>query len=242
VSRRSHAVLRMHQRQIVDFGPNRPYARPKDKAAGKGLPRSRWLRQLGVMDQVVEWFKPRDKPEWMTQEKFAALPESMILRELRYHTGRPGFRTKTVTLVTTLLDADVYTAEALADLYGVRWRVEQNLKHLKQTMKMDVMKCKTVAGVLKEFAIYAIVYNLVRIVMMEAAARQGVDIERISFIDALRWLCEMNTDGLPRLVVNPARPGRFEPRVRKRRPKEYPVMKKPRSELRKRLLEQQDAA
>jgi len=242
VSRGSHAVLRMHQRQIVDFTPHRPYARPKDKAARKGLPRSRWLRQLGVMDQLVEWFKPREKPEWMTQEKFAALPESLILRELRYHTGRPGFRTKTVTLVTTLLDADVYTAEALADLYGVRWRVEQNLKHLKQTMKMDVLKCKTVDGVLKEFAIYAIVYNLVRVVMMEAAARQGVDVERISFIDALRWLCEMKMDGLPRLVVNPARPGRFEPRVRKRRPKEYPLMKKPRSELRKRMLQEQVAA
>jgi hypothetical protein len=88
----------------------------------------------------------------------------------------------------------------------------------------------------------AIVYNLVRVVMMEAAARQGVDVERISFIDALRWLCEMKTDSLPKLVVNPARPGRSEPRVRKRRPKQYPLMKKPRSELRKRLLEQGVAA
>jgi hypothetical protein len=79
-------------------------------------------------------------------------------------------------------------------------------------------------------------------VMMEAAARQGVDVERISFIDAYRWLCEMKKDGLPKLVVNPTRPGRFEPRVRKRRPKEYPLMKKPRSELRKSLLEQQVAA
>jgi hypothetical protein len=83
---------------------------------------------------------------------------------------------------------------------------------------------------------------LVRIVILEAAARQGVDVERISFIDVFRWLREMQTDGLPRLVVNPARPGRFEPRVRKRRPKEYPLMKKPRSELRKRVLEEQVAA
>jgi len=109
-------------------------------------------------------------------------------------------------------------------------------------MNMDVLNCMTVDGVLKELTVFAIVYNLVRVVMMEAAARQGVDIERVSFIDALRWLCEMKKDGLPRLVVNPARPGRFEPRVRKRRPKEYPVMKKPRSELRKRLIKQQVAA
>jgi Transposase DDE domain len=238
MGRGAHAVLRMHQRQIVDFTPNRPYAHPKNRAAQKGLPRSRWMRQFGATDQLVEWFKPLQRPRWMTQEKFAALPESLILREIRYRIGRPGFRTETVTLVTTLLDAELYTVEALAQLYGVRWRVEQNLKHLKQTMKMDVLKCMTVDGVLKELTIFAIAYNLVRVVMMEAAARQGVDLERISFIDALRWLCEMKTADLPELVVNPARPGRFEPRVKKRRPKEYPLMKKPRSELRKRLIEQ----
>ena len=240
--RGAHAVIRMHQRQIVDFTPNRPYVDPKIKSARKGLPRSRWMRQLGVTDQLVEWFKPRQRPRWMTPERYAALPESLILRELRYRVGRPGFRTDTVTLVTTLLDAESYTVEALAELYGVRWRVEQNLRHLKQTMKMDVLKCMTVDGVLKELTIFAIVYNLVRVVMMEAAARQGVDVERISFIDALRWLREMKTADLPELVVNPARPGRFEPRVRKRRPKEYPVMKEPRSELRKRLIDQGVAA
>jgi hypothetical protein len=242
MGRGAHAVLRMHQRQIVDFTPKRPYAHPKNRAAQKGLPRSRWMRQFGATDQLVEWFKPLQRPRWMTQEKFAALPESLILREIRYRIGRPGFRTETVTLVTTLLDAELYTVEALAQLYGVRWRVEQNLKHLKQTMKMDVLKCMTVDGVLKELTIFAIAYNLVRVVMMEAAARQGVDLERISFIDALRWLCEMKTADLPELVVNPARPGRFEPRVKKRRPKEYPLMKKPRSELRKRLIEQGVAA
>ncbi len=178
----------------------------------------------------------------MTHEKLAALPESLILRELRYQVGRPGFRTDTITQVTTLLDAEIYTVEALAELYGVRWRVEQNLKHLKQTMKMDVLKCKTVGGVLKEFAIYAIVYNLVRVVMMEAAARQGVDVERISFNDALRWLCDMKADELPELVANPARPRRFEPRVKKRRPKQYDLMNQPRSELRKHLIGQGMAA
>jgi hypothetical protein len=68
VGRGAHAVLRMHQRQIVDFTPNRPYAHPKDKAARKGLARSRWLRQFGVMDQLVEWFRPLQKPRWMSQE------------------------------------------------------------------------------------------------------------------------------------------------------------------------------
>ena len=135
--------------------------------------------------------------------------------------------------VHAALDNAIYTVEALADLYAARWRVELNLRHLKQTMKMDVLKCMTVEGVLKELTVCAIVYNLVRVAMREAAARQGVDVERISFIDALRWLCELKADELMELVVNPSRPGRVEPRVRKRRSKKYPVMKKPRSELRK---------
>ena len=234
-----HAVFRMHQRQIVDFTPNRPHALPGAKGAARGLPRSRWLRGLGVLDQVVEWFKPEGRPEWMTAEQYEALPEMLTVRELRYEVGRPGFRTRTVTLVTTLLDAEVYPLEALAKLYGTRWRVELNLRHLKTTMKMDVLKCKTVEGILKELTVYAIVYNLVRVVMVEAARRQGMDVERISFVDALRWLAQAKPgDELPELVVNPERPGRYEPRVRKRRPKPYPLMRKPRSVLRKALLEQ----
>jgi hypothetical protein len=237
-----HAVLRMHQRQIVDFRPRRPYALHGDKTALKGLPRSRWLRQLGVLDQVVEWFGPLDRPEWMPHDQFAALPETLIVRELRYRVGRRGFRTPWVTLVTTLLDEKVYPLEALAELYGMRWRVEQNLRHLKQTMKMDVLKCKTVEGILKELTVYAIVYNLVRVVMLEASGRQGIEVERISFVDALRWLAKAKPDELPKLIENPDRPGRVEPRVVKRRPKQYSRMTKPRDELRKHLMKQGLAA
>ena len=144
-----------------------------------------------------------------------------------------------MTLVTTLWDVEVYPLEAVADLYGSRWRVELNLRHLKTTMKLDVLKCKTVEGVLKELTVYAIVYNLVRVVMVESSLRQGVDVERISFVDALRWLVEAEPgEELAKLIVNPERPGRVEPRVRKRRPKQYPLMKKPRSELRNHLMNQ----
>lgn len=231
-----HAVFRVHQRQTVDFSPGRPHG-------GKGRPRSRWLRSLGALDQVVEWLKPEVRPAWMEPEQFAALPDVIVVRELRYRVGRRGYRTHSVTLVTTLLDEEVYPLEALADLYGTRWRVEGYLRDLKQSMKMDVLRCKTVDGVLKELMVYAIVYNLVRSVMGEAARRQGVDVERISFVDALRWLLEAKPgEAMPRLIVNPSRPGRFEPRVRKRRPKQYPVMKKPRRELRKQLEEQEVAA
>ena len=232
-----HAVFRMHQRQIVDFTPRRPHAGPGSKGARKGLPRSRWLCGLGVWDQVVEWFKPEECPDWMTAAQYAALPASLVVRELRYEVGRRGFRTTTVTLVTTLLNAALYPLEALAELYWMRWRAELNLRHLKQTMKMDVLKCTTVNGVLKELTVYAIVYNLVRVVMIEAARRQGVEPDRISFVDALRWLAQAEPgDALPALVVNPDRHGRVEPRVKKRRPKQYDLMRKPRAELRKELL------
>ena len=110
-------------------------------------------------------------------------------------------------------------------------------------MKMDVLRCETVAGVSKELLMFALVYNLVRVVMVEASRRQGVPVDRLSFVDALRWLSEARAgEALPKLVVNPDRADRYEPRVRKRRPKQYPLMTKPRSELRKALLEQNVAA
>ena len=158
------------------------------------------------------------------------------MRELRYTIHEKGFRTKQITLVTTLLDAEIYTLPGLADLFRQRWQIETNFGHLKTTMKMDVLKCKTVEGVLKELHVFALIYNLVRQVMLEAASRQGVDVQRISFIDALRWLQTAQPgDELPKLVVNPYRPNRLEPRVRKRRPKQYPLMTKPRRQLKKEL-------
>ena len=121
----------------------------------------------------------------MSAAEFATLPASLTLRELRYRVVQRGCRTKQVTLVTSLLDPDLYPAQALADLYGQRWQIETNLRHLKQTMKMDVLHCETVAGVLKELTVFALVYNLVRTVMHAASVRQQVSVDRISFADAL---------------------------------------------------------
>ena len=119
-------------------------------------------------------------------------------------------------------------------------RIQRALKCApKTTMKMDVLKCKTVDGVLKELTVYALVYNLVRVVMLEAARRQGQEVERISFVDALRWLSSSPPGApLPELVVNPYRPGRVEPRCKKRRAKKHPYMKRPRHVLRQQLLDQ----
>jgi hypothetical protein len=108
---------------------------------------------------------------------------------------------------------------------------------------MDVLKSQTVAGVRKEIRIFGLAYNLVRRVMQAAARRQRVPVARISFVDALRWLRQAKVgEALPDLVVNPERPGRCEPRVRKRRPKPYPRMTRPRDELKKELRRKRDAA
>jgi hypothetical protein len=239
-----HGLFRAHQRLLIDFRPRRPYAPPGAKGAdAKGLPRSRWLKRLGKHDQLVEYHKPKERPDWLTAAEHAALPETLVVRELRYDIRLPGRRTRQVTLVTTLLDPKRYPAAALAKLYGLRWQVETDLKHLKETLGLDVLRSQTVPGVVKELVAFVIIYNLVRRVMHQAARRQGVAPARVSFIDAWRWLKHARPgEPLPVLKVNPDRPGRFEPRVRKRRPKQFPLMKRPRAELRKELLRQQDAA
>jgi hypothetical protein len=241
VSRSVHAILRLHQRVVADFTLGRAYALPgRGKSQKKkGLPRSRQIRKLGPLDQIVEWFRPADCPVWMSAEDFAALPEVLRVRELQYSVARKGFRVKTVTLVTTLLDAKFYTAEKVAEAYGLRWTIETSFGHLKTTMKMDVLRCQTVRGILKELTMFLLVYNLVRMTMVEAAQQQGVSVDRISFVDALRWLATtQHPETIPPLNLVPLRPGRYEPRCRKRRPKEYPVMKQPRAVLRQ-LLESQ---
>ena len=135
------------------------------------------------------------------------------MRQLRYPVGRPGFRTKEVTLVTTLLDAELYPLLALAELYRQRWQAEQHLRELKTTLHMEVLRCKTVEGVLKELYVFALVYNLARVVLGAAARRQDLPIGRLSFVDAVRWLRSakqgerlVQTRGQP----EPARPSRTE--------------------------------
>lgn len=242
IERGVQAVLRVHHQVIVDFTPQRPYVIP-NKGTGskrKGLPRSRWIQSLGVADQVVAWQKnPRGKPGWMSVEQFTCLPSEIIVRELRYAVHQKGFRTKQITLVTTLLDDAVYSLPELASLFRQRWEIETNFGHIKTTMKMDILKCKTVNGVLKELHVFALLYNIVRQVMVQAGQRQNVPVSRISFIDALRWLQTANTGSeLGKLIVNPERQDRYQPRVKKRRPKKYKLMTKPRKQLKQELAQQ----
>ena len=136
-----------------------------------------------------------------------------------------------------MLDPLIYPKAAIAELYRRRWQIELNIRHLKITMKMDILHCKTVDGVMKEMAMFALAYNLVISVMVESARIQRVPVERMSFLDALRWLTQPPPGGDPGdILVNPHRPDRLEPRVIKRRMKKYPLMTEPRPELRKRFL------
>ena len=235
-----HAVLRVHQRQIVDF---RPHRRSAEEASGSGHPTSRWVQRLGHWDQLVRWRKPQSRPKWITEEAFAELPEEVLVREIRYRINDPGCRVRGVTLVTTLLDPQRYPAAEIIRLYGLRWQIEVDLRDLKITLGMNVLKGHKVETVTKEALVFSLVYNLVRLVAAKAAKHQRVDPHRISFIDALRWLQPSKPEtSLPELVVNPERPGRVEPRCIKRRMKEYDLMKEPREKLRKRLKTPRHAA
>jgi hypothetical protein len=242
-SRGIHGLFRIHQKQIVDFHPHRKHRRrysKKDKgkkAKGKPMPRSRYVRRLGKHDHVVEYFKDAsNRPKWMTEQEFAALPDSLLVRELRFTIPRKGQRTLCVTVATTLLDPRLYPKQKVAELYGVRWRAETHFAQLKTTLKMRKLKSRTSDGVLKELAVYALVYNLIHLVMCRAAEAQGVGPHRISFIDAVRWLLSAAPGEPPaKLIIVPHRPDRHEPRVVKDREDTYTKMTRPRAQLRKEL-------
>ena len=231
-----NSVFRMHHRQIVDFTPNRPRQTGKGKRAKRGTPTSRYVQRLGHEDHLVDWTRPVKKPQWMSEEEFASMPATVRVRELRYLIIARGQRTRVVTIATTLTDASRYPKRRVAELYGMRWEIETNFRHLKTTMKMDHLKCQTALGVIKELMIFVLVYNLIRATMKLAAERQGVAPSHVSFVDAQRWLCSVFRQPaklpLPDLVVNPRREGRHEPRVLKRRIKEYDLMTRPRAEYR----------
>lgn len=236
-------LFRLHQKQIVDFRPHRRTASKQSrKRSQRGLPSSRWLKRLGRHDQLVEYVKPKSRPSWLSEEALAALPDTITVREIRFRIRQRGRRTRVITLATTLLDPTRYPAAEVTALYAQRWQIELNFRHLKQTLRMDILRCKTIPGVHKELAMYALVYNLIRLVILEAAKRQDESVARISFVDAVRWLAQAAYgDATLLLRLVPDRPDRIEPRAVKRRPKQYNRLNKPRDVLRKALICKKDA-
>jgi hypothetical protein len=221
-------VGRMHARRKVDF---------------------RRGKRLGPCDHVVQWSKPR-RPEWMSPELYATIPETLSIREFRYQIVRPGYRTRTIVVATTLLDPEQFPREEIAVLYRLRWEAEINLRSLKIAMNMDVLRCQTPEMVRKEIWAHLLAYNLIRTVIAQAAAKHGKHPREISFTRAMRTLeafrpaiAHVPHERLVTLYQQMLaaiasheignRPNRLEPRRRKRRPKPYPLMTKPRNKARK---------
>lgn len=232
-----HAVMPVHHKRRVDFTPGRPSAHPRKGKSSKraGKPRSAVIKSLGRDDQLVEYPKPVEKPAWMELKQWESLPQSITVREIRRSIKRHGFRPITVTIVTTLLDPALYPADELIDLRLSRWMIETNLRHLKITLGMDILKCKTLEMIRKERLMFLLVYNLLRRVMLRAARQQKVNVNRLSFADTLAWLRHGDITETAEIKINPLRPGRLEPRVLKRHKKQFPYMTVPRAELKAQL-------
>jgi hypothetical protein len=226
-------LFRMHASRRVDF--QRP-GRRRQRQAKPGQARSQCVRSLGDQDQLVKWFKPRacHCPKWMTPAQYHSVPESMLIRELRFEIPTAHGRTRVVIIATTLLDPVLYPKALIAELYGLRWTIETHFGELKTTLKMRRIKCQTAAGVQKELLIFCLVYNLTHAVVLQAAQRQHTPPERLSFIDALRWLLTAAPgEPIPHLRVNPCRKGRHQPRVVKDRRDGYQRMTRTRSHMNK---------
>jgi len=189
-------------------------------------------RKAAPGERRQRWLKPARPPAWMGPAQWALMPAWVDVRLVGYAVGRPGFRTTHVTVATTLWDEQAWPNAAVAELYGRRWEVETCFGHLKTAMGMNALKCKTVDGVMKELAVYLLAYNLVRLAMLRAAARQGVPVNRVSFADACRWLaCRMlGLVGVADLIVNPDRHGRCQLRVIRGRMKAYDLLVRPRDQ------------
>ena len=197
-------------------------------------------QRLNQHERLVSWPKPLLCPNYLTPAQWAALPPLLTLRMVRCHLNRKGFRTRQVTLVTTLLDSMRYPVAALGELYYRRWQVELSLRNLKTTLQMEHLSCKTPANVERELRMHFLVHNLVRRLMLEAARRHRVSLGRISFAGALavarrygEAMLQVSSPRKRRRLMEelyrvlaadevPDRPGRREPRAVKRRPKPYP--------------------
>jgi hypothetical protein len=223
-----HTVMRLHQRRRADFKPRR-----------RSWANCKWPQRLGHDDQLNVWHKTGVPSRVMSREAYDALPDTMILREVRYCVKRKGYRSRKITLVTTLLDAAVYPVGALAELYHRRWQAEINLRHLKDTLDMRVLRSQSVAGVARELLAFALIYNLICAVMTIIALHLETTPERVSLIDVLRLLRHGLANVPPAIAtitLNPDRPGRHQPRVVKRRPLGYSRMTRPRAELKRELM------
>ena len=195
-------------------------------------------QSLGTRDHIVRWSKPAARPEWMTPEQYASFPDELTVREVKVAHK---------VLVTTLLDHRQVSKNDLSELYARRWNVELDLRNLKTTTGMEVLSCQTPQMNEKQLWVHLLAYNVIRLLMAQAASHAGVDPRELSFKHTVQLWTEWVSRGLSatkdcgRLFTLIAqcrvgnRPGRIEPRMRKRRPKPYPWLKVPRAKARRKI-------
>jgi len=236
----SYVVLALLERLGVPCLFRLHQARPADLRKGV---------RLGRHDRLFVWCKPPQKPRWLPHKLWPQVPAELVVRVLRVRANVPGFRTQSVTLVTTLTDPEAFPAHELARLYLRRWSIELWWRNIKTSMGMETLRCLSPAMVHKELEMYLIAYNLIRCLMVQAGALHDCPLERFSFkgtADALRQftplVAQARAGKRRRALIRkllavladdpvPERPGRREPRAIKRRPKPYPLLTKPRHQF-----------
>ena len=226
-----HFCSRLHQRRPIDF---------------------RRGQRLGLDDHLVTWTRPK-RPEWMSEDQYAQIPETLTLREVRFQVTEPGRRTKSLVVVTSLSDPNIYPKEDIAKLYGYRWNAELDIRDIKQTLGLDHVRCKSPEMVRREVWVTLLAYNLIRKLIATAAAVHGKQPRQLGFTltcqtvlsswmllatGACRNVEELWRLALHRIAANEVanRPGRIEPRMIKRSRHHYPLMHDPRHKLRRKLL------
>ena len=210
--------------------------------------------RLGKDDHIVTWFKPT-KPRSIDRQTYNTLPESLTIRECRVPIAQPGFRVKVIVIATTLLDHIAYPPSKLAELYRARWNAELDLKSLKQTMQMDVLRCKTPELVRKELWTHILAHNLIRTILAQAAHKHHLEPRSISFKGAIQTLeafqpviaLQGEHDAAHRLSLYhnlldaiaahrvADRPDRYEPRARKRHNRNFAYLRKPRAQIKREM-------
>ncbi len=211
-------------------------------------------KRLGKEDRLFVWSRPTVRPRTLSAEEYALLPASVTVRVVRFHTQVKGYRSRTILVVTTLLDPVAYPRDQIAALYGDRWTVELRLREVKTTLRMDVLRSQSPDTVRKEILMHFVAYNLIRALMWQAAQEHGRFLHRLSFAGTMEhfhavapYLCLFRHRSqalvLYRLLLwwvasdrLADRPHRVEPRAIKRRPKEYDLLNRPRIKMRKALL------
>ena len=241
----SYFMIALLVERGIDFVSRVHQLRPIDFRRG---------HRLGKEDQIIEWQRPQ-KPTWMDEATYDRMPTSIEVRQIRVHVRLPGFRTKSFVVVTTLTDAEAYPRADIAELYHHRWLAELDIRAIKVTLGMDILRCKTPEMVRKEMWTCLLAYNLIRQTMLQSAQAAGVSPRQMSFTAALQsiaagWLLvAVSNDALAALLIHAAtaglpshvignRPGRIEPRAIKRRPKPHDLLTKPRAEARAELLKE----